>query len=283
MAMIEWIASDLAPGDADCAQQWPDEFQVYRVQSATDPLFERGYMSLWDEFGPAGELEQRNVLAERLNWEGAGPLTDYVLWYEMIVVLKEHLLAGVIDHTAIVRKNDPASPAVVHLSHIWIAQSYRRSGLAGWLRAFPIQVARRCLAIAGRPTTDPIVLAGEMEHPTPDAPLRLIRLKAFEKAGYLKINPATVPYHQPDFRSHAVIDSAGGPMPLPFGLVIRRVGREQESTLSGREVRQIVADLYQMYGCGMRAEDMQSLWAQLKLEYPHETDEVPLIRPTLAQ
>lgn len=278
--MISWIASDLSPGDADSVRMAPEGLQVHLITSTADPLFERGYMALWDEFGPSGEMEQREILSERFTWQGTGPLKDYALWYEMIVICQGHLLAGVIDHTAIVRKSDPAAAAIVHLSHIWLSPAYRRSGLAGWMRAFPIQSARRCLNAAGRSPDSAIVLVGEMEHPTPDMPLRLIRLKAFEKAGYLKINPASVPYHQPDFRSPAVIDSAGGPKPLPFGLVIRRVSQENESSLTGLEIRQIVADLYHMYSTGMRAADMIPLWTDLRRNYPQDDQTVPLVRPT---
>lgn len=279
--MISWIASDLSPGDADSVRLASDGFQVHLVRSTADPLFERGYMALWDEFGPSGEMEQREVLADRFTWQGAGPLKDYALWYEMIVICQDHRLAGVIDHTAIVRKTDPAAAAVVHLSHIWLSQAYRRCGLAGWMRAFPIQSARRCLQAAGRSPDSAIVLVGEMEHPTPDMPLRLIRLKAFEKSGFQKIQPAAVPYHQPDFRPPAVIDSAGGPKPLPFGLVIRRVGRESEPSLSGLEIRHIVADLYHMYSAGIRPDDMTPLWTDLRRNYPQDELTVPLIRPTL--
>jgi hypothetical protein len=162
---------------------------------------------------------------------------------------------------------------------VFVDTAWRRTGLAGWLRAWPLQTARACLASAGFPVTSPITLVAEMEHPDPKIAERLPRLKAYGKAGFKKADPAMVNYFQPDFRSPMEIDRGGGPRPLPFGLVLRRVGREQEPVIGGAEVREIVECLYTMYGDGFRERDMAVVWQSFN-EYPGAEIEIPLVTPT---
>jgi hypothetical protein len=168
---------------------------------------------------------------------------------------------------------------VVHLSHVLVDPAWRRTGLAGWLRAWPIQAARACFAAAGLAADSPITLVAEMELPDAGFPHRMIRLKAYEKAGFLKVDPAQVRYFQPDFRPPAEIDASGGPWPLPFCLILRRVGRERDQAIPGTEVRQIVECLYQIYGTGFRARDMAAVWSTLT-GYPAGHASVPLLPPT---
>ena len=75
------------------------------------------------------------------------------------------------------------------------------------------------------------------------------------------------------------IDASGGPLPLRFQLIVRRVGREHEDVISGGEVRAIVERLYNMYGRECRAADMNPLWAQLA-EYPAPDTRIALLPPT---
>jgi hypothetical protein len=189
--------------------------------------------------------------------------------YEMVLVLKEGEIAAVRDHTLI----PSAGEVVVHLSHNLIEPKYRRTGLAGWMRAFPVATARE---------TSPgalVMLVAEMEYDDPNEPERGIRLKAYEKAGFLKIDPAAVRYYQPDFRAAEVIDAEGGARPLPFQLLVRRVGRESERAMTGGEARRIVESLYRMYGAQFRPQDMAH--PSLSLDgYPGENAEVLLIPPT---
>jgi hypothetical protein len=166
----------------------------------------------------------------------------------------------------------------VFLSHNLVAPAFRRSGLAGWMRAFPVQTARACLAAAGLPADGPVTLAAEMEPLVPDSPDDvLVRLKAYEKAGFRKVGQ--IAYEQPDFRPPDVIDATGGPRPLPMSLIVRRVGREHETTITGGEVRDVVESLYHMYGRAFRAQDMAGVYERLKA-YPPRDAVVPLVSPT---
>jgi hypothetical protein len=189
------------------------------------------------------------------------------------------------DHTVILDREGRG--AVVHLSHNLIAPAARRTGLAGWMRALPIATARECLAAHGDsnggknglPPGARITLVAEMEHHTPGRDDELARLLAYEKAGFRKIDPARLAYHQPDFRSPAEIDAAGGPHPLPFQLILRRVGREHERVISGEEARRLARALYEIYGFHFRASDMAH--PLLSLEgYPADDATIALVPPT---
>ena len=279
MVSIELIPEDLAPGDGKALGLDGGAFDLARIESSGDPLFGEAYHRLWAEFGSAHEMETRDVIEGRLAWHPALAIGEYWLRYEMILVRRQGEFVATRDHTAIVTRQSGAAQAVVHLSHVLVDPAWRRTGLAGWLRAWPIQTARACLAAAGYPAASPVTLVAEMEHPDPQFPNRLIRLQAYEKAGFRKIDPAVVNYFQPDFRPPADIDASGGPRPLPFGLVLRRVGREPETAIRGAEVQEIVESLYRMYGTGFREREMAAARQSLN-QYPDVQAEIALVPPT---
>jgi GNAT superfamily N-acetyltransferase len=276
---FEFIPGDLAPGDQKSLELDCSGLEVAPVRSADDPQFSLAYERLWLEFGAQHEMEPCDVIIRRLAWQPATAVGDCWLRYELILVRQDDRFAAVRDHTAIVSREGGGARAVVHLSHLLVDPAWRRTGLAGWLRAWPLQTARACLSAAGLAAASPITLVAEMEHPEPQNPERRIRLAAYEKAGFKKVDPAAVTYFQPDFRPPAQIDASGGPRPLPFGLVLRRVGREQEGTLRGEEVRGIVGCLYHMYGQAFRAQDMAVVWSTLQ-SFPGNEAEVSLVDPT---
>ncbi len=276
---IDHIAADLAPGDGKALELDCRELEVARILSVNDPRFAPAYDRLWTEFGPQHEMESPTVIARRLAWHPAVAIDNCWLRYELFLVRRQGQFVAVRDHTAVVTCERGAPRAVVHLSHVLIDVAWRRTGLAGWLRAWPLQTARACLAAAGFPPASPVTLVAEMEHPDPQFPNRMIRLTAYEKAGFKKVEPSVVKYFQPDFRPPEEIDASGGPRPLPFSLIVRRVGREQEAILRGAEVRELVECLYRMYGAGFREPDMAVVWQSLR-DYPGDLAEVPLIAPT---
>jgi GNAT superfamily N-acetyltransferase len=268
---------DLTAGDQIAARFDWSMLQADRVVDEADPAFEAGYRFLYDEFHPRGEMESREVIANRLKWDPAKPENGLALLYEMLVITSQEEVAAVRDHTAIVDVDHPHAPAVVHLSHVLVEKSWRGTGLGAWLRTLPIDTARGCMKAAGRSEFGPIVLVGEMEHPC-DAS-QVTRLRAYERAGFLKIDPARVPYYQPDFRSASEIDSTGL-QPIPMALVVRRVGLEDEREITGGEVRGIVSALYRMFEMGFRKQDMAGLWTQLDERYPKNDEMVSLVPPT---
>jgi hypothetical protein len=274
----DWmIPSDLAPGDKKSLGGDWSSMELRRVQSPDDPNFDVAFGALWAEFGSRSEVEQPTVLSRRLHWNGHKLVQGYALRYRLVLLTSHGKLAAVRDHTAIVRSGQ--KEAIVHLSHNLVAPQWRRSGLAGWLRALPIQSARNCLAQQGRSLDSPIILVGEMKSLDPADPTTHARLKAYEKAGYLLIDPRRVRYLQPDFRSPDEIDLTGGVSPLPLGLIVRRVGREGELTISGAEVLRIVEAIYRVYGETFRPSDMAPVLASLE-NYPAPNEIIDLLPPT---
>jgi hypothetical protein len=186
----------------------------------------------------------------------------------------------------------------VHLSHVLVEPSMRGRGLASWLRALPIDTARRCLALArpasaveedtGTTTADRapgggqaalprITLVAEMEHDDGVRPAVLTRLRSYAKAGFRVVDPQRVRYCQPDFRNAAEIDRTSV-RPVPLCLVVRRVGREHESSLPGAELHVLVGALQAMFAVHVRADHMEVVRA-LAAGMPPAGDEVALLVP----
>jgi GNAT superfamily N-acetyltransferase len=258
------LIADLAPGDrVETTRDWSD-LRVHRVRDVADPDFALAYDRLWREFGPRGEMERHAVIRERLAWDPARPLPDAALAYELLVLRFRGEVAALRDHTAVVRldaRGRPLpGPVVVHLSHAFVEPAHRGHGLAAWLRALPLQTARRCAAAAGADPGRQVVLVAEMEPPDPGEPGRLVRLRSYERAGFQKVDPVVAPYAQPDFRPPELLAGAP-PKPVPLGLVLRRVGRESDDSMSAGELAAVVQAIYAVYAVHVPAVALEPLRA----------------------
>ncbi len=270
------VAEDLAPGDRKIlAREWPP-LELAVVETTASPHFAPAFDALWAEFGAAGEMEQPGVLAARMAWDPAATTGGYAMRYHLMVVLHEGKIAAVTDQTAILAEG--ARALVVHHSHILVAREWRRTGLAGWVRALPLATARDLLRARGLPAGIPATLALEMEHPHPGFPATLTRLAAMEQAGYKKIDPTRAPYIQPDFRLAREIDQTGY-RPVPLGLVLRRVGREDDDAIDGAEVAGIIRALHAMYAYSLRPRDADAL-RDAQRSGPAPVGRIPLVPPT---
>ena len=278
MNLQPWMRPEhLAPGDTKSLQGDWSGLELHTIRSTADPFFEAAFGALWKEFGEAGEMEQAGVIAERMKWHPSQMLDEAALLYAMQLITRHGEFVAVRDHTAILLANEPG--AIVHLAHNLVAPAWRRSGIAGWLRALPVSTALEALVAAGRPIDAPITLVGEMEHFNPSHAATGIRLTAYEKAGYKMVDPELVDYWQPDFRDPQVIDQENGPQPIPLCLMLRRIGMVNEDFVSGAEVCQVVNALYKMYGRSFRKQDMQAVCETLK-NYPPPHALIPLVPPT---
>jgi len=280
---VELIPDDLAPGDAAARDFDWSGLRLVRIRAPDHPLFRAVYQRLWQEFGPRGEMEKEAVIAARLGWDPAQLVNHHAFRYEMLAVQRGEEIVALRDHTAMV----PAPPhraahpgqVIVHLSHVIVEPPLRGTGLAGWLRSLPLQTARECARAAGEPARDRITLVAEMEHPDGVTPMVMTRLRSYERAGFLKVDPDAVHYCQPDFRPAAEIDRSSV-QPVPLALLVRRVDCEAEPSMSGGELREIVAALYTMFGMHARADHMAPLWALLD-HFPGPGERVGL-RPPLS-
>jgi GNAT superfamily N-acetyltransferase len=256
--------ADLAPGDVAATDFDWSELTLHRVTGPADPEFHAAYDRLWRQFGPRGEMERRRVIEERLGWSPARPQGDAALLYEMLAVRRGPELVAVRDHTAVIRLDGGGrprpGPTVVHLSHVLVAPSYRGTGLASWLRALPLEAARRCARAVGRLPDTRTVLVAEMEHPTPDDGERMRRLRSYERAGFQKVDPAAAPYAQPDFRSPERLAGENA-QAVPLSLVLRRTGREHESHIPAAELAAVVESIYAVYGVHVPAVALEPLRA----------------------
>jgi GNAT superfamily N-acetyltransferase len=207
-------------------------------------------------------METRSVIRDRLAWDPARPVGRAALAYELLVLRSGGEIAALRDHTAVMRLDaSGASPAplVVHLSHAFVEPARRGQGLAAWLRALPLQTARRCAAAAGS-VKAPIILVAEMEAPDPSRPERMPRLRSYERAGFQKVDPAAAPYAQPDFRTVEATAGALRP-PIPLALVLRRVGRENEPAMPAAELAAVVDAIYAVYSVHIPAAALDPLRA----------------------
>jgi len=266
----QFFPEDLAPGDGKSLALDRSHFRMECVRDVGAAEFRTAYGALWEEFGAAHEIENEGVIARRLAWKMEERPGGWAMRYEMIALFAGETLAAVRDHTAMTREGQ----ALVHLSHSLVMPAWRRTGLAGWLRALPVDAARRLCADCGLSDKTPVTLVAEMEHLTEAT---AFRLKAYGKAGFKKVNPTVVPYHQPDFRPPEIIDETGGPKPLPFALLLRNVGHETGQTITALSLRELVGALYTMYEREFRAPDMAQCWDWLE-RFP-ETGTVQLVEP----
>lgn len=275
----DWLLADLAPGSDQHEAVTADGLMAWCIRSAGDPRFAAAYGELAREFGPVGEMEPERMIRTRLARGAHRPQPGWCTLFEMTAVEQHGKLIGVRDVNAIAR-GDGATPfAVVHLSHVLVTPTWRGRGLAAWLRAFPLQTARRALAALGLPEDAPITLVGEMEHPQTPDPVRLNRLRSYGRASFRAIDPRGVDYHQPDFREPAEVDVAGVVRPLPMRLVVRRVGREREATMPWSEVLTIVESLYRMYALDFRWSDIEPLWRKVQSRPISADTQVPMVDP----
>ena len=227
------LPDDLAPGDrgrraarrlATCA--------CTASRGAGDPDFAVAYDRLWTEFGARGEMERAAVIDERLAWDPARPVAASARSPTSCSCSGAAApIAALRDHTAVVRldaRGRPRpGPVVVHLSHALVEPPQRGSGLAGWLRALPLQAARRCAAAAGAAPDAPVVLVAEMEPPDPAEPAAgsaapLLRARRLPEASIRRRHPTPSPTsgrlgRWPATRREALSPGAGAAAGRPRG------------------------------------------------------------------
>lgn len=268
--------ADLAPGeDLGRAEAALGRYTLRAVAGAEDPLLDAGYNFLAEYFLHRGELERRSVLE---GWASrpARTIGGLHVHYRMLLATTPGAeLAAARDCYAVL---DPASGVVVvYLAHALVAPAHRRGGLAALLRGAGATFGRQILEEHGRdPDRADLLLAVEQEPIDPDDRDSHIRLCAYGKAGFQAIDPAFLPYCQPDFRD---LDALGEPAcPLPLLAVVRRVGRESDTTLPAPLAAAWVSALYAVFSSHCRPRDLEPLLAHtLGALAATGASEVPLV------
>src|SRR5262245_47982228 len=147
----------------------------------------------------------------------------------------------------------------------------RGTVLTYWLRIAPIELAVEYLfqlqqrSLVKLPAPDApgkyfgvkLNLAAEMEYFSPDDRLSLQRILFYGRGGFDVIDPRHFPYRQPDFRDPAVIQATGN-TPVPFMLLLRRLGRERQARLPIEEASAVMRLLYDEFACFCTPEFLQN-------------------------
>lgn len=248
--------AELAPGEPrDKAEAAAARFALEEAEGPGDPTFDRAYAALEAYFGPLGEIERRAV-HERLAARPRYERPPYRMHYHMVLARDEQgRVAGARDCT--VALCEETRTCVVYLAHALVLPEYRRSGLAALLRLIPAQLGREAIREAGlSPGEVDLVLAVEQEPVDPAQLDSRVRLCAYGRSGFSAIDPAVLPYCQPDFRDLAALGVEAAPIPLMA--VVRWVGQERRTEMPARLCAAFVTHLYDgIHGSHCRAEDLE--------------------------
>ncbi len=230
----------------------PPRYRLEEVTSSRGATFDEAYGALATEFGPRGELERREVIARWLDAQST---------YHLLIARDEKgEMAAVRDCHVIL---DAATRvAVVYLAHVLVFPPYRRTGLGALLRGAPIALARKALHRAGLDAAAvDILIAAEMEHPDPSDAASLVRLVVYGKEGFAAIDPAELPYFQPDFRDLRNLPPGVQPSPVPLLAIMRWLGHEDAVAISARLGRAFLKQLYAVFATHVPREHLAGLEA----------------------
>jgi GNAT superfamily N-acetyltransferase len=262
---VRLCLKDLYPQDiVEMIERETRRYELIDIQHPDHPDFRRAFVILDDVFGPPGEMEPESAIRRFLLDDAYEPLPSGTFIRYFLVVAKDTAgnLRGVRDGSVIYNPKWAPDLCTIYLSHIYVLPEARGTVLTYWLRIAPVELAieylfqlqQRGLAALPRPDQPgkyfgvKLNLAAEMEYFSPDDQLSLQRILFYGRGGFDAIDPRHFPYRQPDFRPHDVIE-ATGPRPLPFMLLLRRMGRERQARLPLDEAMLTMRLLYDEFAC----------------------------------
>ncbi|MGO4893680.1 hypothetical protein [Flavobacterium sp. W21_SRS_FM6] len=258
----------------------PQNLTTHIISRSDDELFEPAYTVLNDYFGSRNEMESKAVISARFNWRTNEVIDGYSMLYQLAYITDENdALAAVGDYSVVINHKacESGQAVVVHLSHIWVNPQKPGRGIVKHLmHSLTTEAAELAIKTAQLAPNTPITLVGEMEPYEAGNEERVRRIKVFLYNGLRLVDPASIPYCQPDFRSSKEIAAAQHSSPVPLSLMIRRVNREEQQNTNAKEIKHIVACLYHMYAQGLSPKAIED--ANLTLEtYPSDGESVALL------
>jgi hypothetical protein len=234
-------------------------FQIWSIGFPSHPDFAEAYELLWNEFGPHGGMERIEAVKSFLLEDPYEPTAAGTFMRYFLLVAKDEkgTILGARDGVVLLNQEYDESLVVVFLSHIVIKPEARGTVLSYWMRIAPVELALKYVAelsTTGKikvPAPDQpgrhygmrVNLAAEMEYFAPDDPISLQRILFYGRGGFDAINPRYFPYRQPDFRDPEVIRATGN-QPVPYMMLLRRIGRERQATIPTEEARAVMRLLY---------------------------------------
>jgi hypothetical protein len=248
-------------------------YELVSIEHPDHPDFARAYQILWDAFGPQGEMEPESAIRQFLLDNPYEPIASgtYVRYFLIVAKDREGNLRGVRDGSVLYNPAYAPDLCLVYLSHIYMLPPARGTVLTYWLRIAPVELAVEYLfqlhqrSLVKLPAPDApgkyfgvqLNLAAEMEYFSPDDRLSLQRILFYGRGGFDVIDPRHFPYRQPDFRDPAVIQATGN-TPVPFMLLLRRMGRERQARLPIDEASAVMRLLYDEFACFCTPEFLQN-------------------------
>lgn len=235
-------------------------YEIESIEHPDHPDFQRAFDILWGAFGESGEMEPEPVIRQMLLDDPCKPLESGTYARYFLLVARDRAtgaIRGVRDGRVLLNAAYSPDLCVVYLSHIFMLPESRGTVLTYWLRIAPLDLAvtylhtlhQRGLVALPAPE-DPgryfgmrIDLAAEVEFFSPEDKLSLQRVLFYGRGGFDAIDPRHFPYRQPDFRDPGEIARTGD-RPVPFMLLLRRVGRERAARLPIDEARAVIELLY---------------------------------------
>ncbi|MBL9103182.1 MAG: hypothetical protein JNL82_19710 [Myxococcales bacterium] len=248
-------------------------YELHSIEHPDHPDFARAYKILWDQFGSQGEMEPEHAIRRFLLDDAFEPLPSgtFIRYFLLVAKDREGNLRGVRDGSVIYNPSWAPDLCVVYLSHIYMLPEARGTVLTYWLRIAPVELAVEYLAALqqrgvvklplpeqpGRYFGVQVDLAAEMDYFSPDDRLSLQRILFYGRGGFDVIDPRHFPYRQPDFSPPEVIQEHGN-RPVPFMLLLRRMGRERQARLPIDEASTIMRLLYDEFACFCTPEFLQN-------------------------
>lgn len=271
-------------------------YQLWEILHPDDPEFARAYRMLWDAFGPHGEMEREDAIRSFLLDDAYEPIEvngTYCRYFLLVARDESGEIRGVRDGSVLINQTYDPDLCVVYLSHIYMRPEARGTVLSYWLRIAPVEIAMQYLAelhLRGRialPAPDSpsryfgmrVDLAAEMEYFTPEDRISWQRILFYGRGGFDAINPRHFPYRQPDFREPDIIRQTGN-QPMPFMVLLRRMGFERQATLPLEEAHGVLRLLYDDFATHCAPEfldnSLQVVLDRLE-ERSHQKDFVELL------
>jgi hypothetical protein len=255
-------------------------YELWSIETPDHPDFSAGYQLLWEAFGPRGEMEREEAIRRFLRDDSYEPTPTgtYIRYFFLVAKDKEGRVRGVRDGSVLINPDYDPELCLIYLSHIYMLPEARGTVLSYWLRISPVELAVQYLAdlaalgkirlpqpnAPGRYFGMRMDLAAEMDYFDPEERLTWQRTLFYGRGGFDAINPRHFPYLQPDFRDPEVIRQTGN-HPVPFMLLLRRMGRERQAKLPIEEAQAVMRLLYDDFACHC-APDLLASSLQLVLD-----------------
>ena len=271
---IRLCLSDLFHQDVvEMVERETSAIEFWSILKPEDKDFAEAYRLLWEAFGPHGEMEREEAIKQFLRDDSYEPTATgtFISYFLLVAKDRQGRIRGVRDGSVLVNPGYAPELCVVYLSHIFTVPDARGTVLSYWLRIAPMEIAiqyLKDLVELGKITVplpnEPgksfgmtIDLAAEMEYFSPEDRISWQRILFYGRGGFDAIDPRHFPYLQPDFREPHVVKKTGD-RPMPFMVLLRRMGREKRALLPIEEARAVMRLLYDDFACHCAPETLAS-------------------------